>query len=293
MSEEILFRSSGSGALMTNKQGTVITETQLKRIDELLYEKLNGVNASGNKVKFEGTKKPEELADLIAKRDAPPELSDTAKAFVRKIWLQREKGIVKEIKSKYLDKGIFCEEDSITLISEIDGTFYTKNEERRTNSDHTGECDVFKDLGHKKVVHDLKSTWDAETYMTTTPYIANDWQGRIYMELWDADEFHLRFCLVDCPPHLVQKEKDVAKWKYYSGDMSDAELDVFEKSMQPIYDQIERNLIYSTNPGFTKEERVKTFTFYRDKSKMDEMAIRVKMAREYYKQITLNGQHEK
>jgi hypothetical protein len=50
--EEVLFRSSGSGALMVKKQ-TVITETQLKRIDELLYEKLNGVNAAGNKSKVD------------------------------------------------------------------------------------------------------------------------------------------------------------------------------------------------------------------------------------------------
>jgi hypothetical protein len=50
--------------------------------------KTHGINYGGNKVKFAGTKKPEELAELIAKRDAPPELSDTAKAFVRKIWLQ-------------------------------------------------------------------------------------------------------------------------------------------------------------------------------------------------------------
>jgi hypothetical protein len=33
-----------------------------------------------------------ELEGLETKRDAPPELSDTAKAFVRKVWLQNEKG---------------------------------------------------------------------------------------------------------------------------------------------------------------------------------------------------------
>jgi hypothetical protein len=38
MEKEILFRASGAGALLTNKQGSVITEGQLKRITELLYE---------------------------------------------------------------------------------------------------------------------------------------------------------------------------------------------------------------------------------------------------------------
>jgi hypothetical protein len=47
-------------------------------------KKTHGINYGGNKIKFAGTKSPKELAELIAKRDAPPELSDTAKAFVRK-----------------------------------------------------------------------------------------------------------------------------------------------------------------------------------------------------------------
>lgn len=291
MTEEILWRASGSGALMTNKSGSVITETQLKKIDELLSEKLNGVNAAGNKVKFEGTKKPEELADLIAKRDALPELSDTAKAFVRKVWLQIKKGVYLDIKSKYLDKGLYAEEDAITLLTEVEGVFYVKNEERRTNSDHTGECDIYKEFPDKKIVIDTKCSWSPETFMNATDDTGYEWQGRIYMELWDADEFHLKYCLVDAPPHLVQKEKDNAKWKYYSGDMNPEELDFFEKAMEPIYDQIDRNMVYSNNPLFTKEERVKTFVFFRDREKMKLMAERVKMAREYYQTITLNGKN--
>jgi hypothetical protein len=65
--------------------------------------KTHGINYGGNKVKFAGTKKPEELAELIAKRDAPPELSDTAKAFVEKL-VTGAKGVYIDIKSKYLIK---------------------------------------------------------------------------------------------------------------------------------------------------------------------------------------------
>ena len=289
--DEILFRASGSGALMTQKQGTGITSDQLKRIDELLYEKLHGINHGGNKVKFAGTKKPEELAELIAKRDAPPELSDTAKAFVRKVWLRNEKGIVKDIKSKFLDKGTFNEEEAITLISDVDGVMYFKNDERRQNEDHSGECDVIKEIDSKRVVHDVKCSWDAETFLNSKPSTDYEWQGRIYMELWDADEFQLRYCLVDCPDHLVAKEKEYAWRKYHSGLMTEEEEAKLETMMQPIYDQIDRNLIYSTSDKFTKEERVKTFVFTRDKDKMAEMKEAVKLAREYYKTITLNGKN--
>jgi len=291
ISEEVLFRASGSGALMTNKQGAGITDNQVEEIKTLLSEKLKGINANGNKVKWEGTTKPAKLAELTTKRDAPPELSDTAKAFVRKIWLQVKKGVYIDIKSKYLDKGLYAEEDAITLNSEVDGVFYIKNEERRSNANHSGECDIFKELPDKKIIIDIKCSWDPETFMAAKPDLIYEWQGRIYMELWDADEFHLKYCLVDAPPHLVQREKDNAKWKYYSGDMTDAELDLFEKAMEPIYEQIERNMVYSNNPAFTKEERVKTFVFIRDREKMKLMDERVKMAREYYKTITLNGKN--
>jgi hypothetical protein len=60
--------------------------------------------------------------------------------------------------------------------------------------------------------------------------------------------------------------------------MTDAELDL-EKSMEPIYEQIERNLVYSNNPCFLTKKNVKTFIFYRDKVKMAEMKEAVKLAR--------------
>lgn len=285
--EEVLFRASGSGALIVKKQGAGITENQLAEIDDLIYERSYLVNRAGNKVKFEGTTKPAKLAELIAKRDAPPELSDTAKAFVRQVWLQNEKGVVKDIKSKYLDKGTFNEDEAIILVSEIDNAFYTKNEIRKNNKDHSGECDIHDEA--RRIIHDVKCSWDAGTFMTSKPTIDYEWQGRIYMELWDCDEFWLRYCLVDCPPHLVAKEKYYAWAKYFSDSMSEEEQADLETMMQPIYDQIDRNLVYSNNERFTKEERVKTFKFYRDKSKMDEMAKMVKLAREYYQTITLNG----
>jgi hypothetical protein len=75
----------------------------------------------------------------------------------------------------------------------------------------------------------------------------------------------------------------------YSGDMTDRELDPFEKQTY-LHDQIDRNMVYSNNPLFTKEEKSKTF-LYRDRKKMELMSERVKLAREYFKTITLNGKN--
>lgn len=286
--EEVLFNASSAGALLTEKQGQRFTDVQFARITELQNERDLGININGNKVKFDGTKKPEELAELIRKRDAPPELSDTAKALVRKTWLKYEKGIYSQIKSKYLDKGIVKEEDSISLITEVEGVLYVKNEQRINNSFFTGEADIVKQFSDKRLVIDTKTSWDAETFIASKPTLDYEVQGQIYMELWDADEFELKFCLVDTPENLIQREKDNAKWKYFSGDMTDAELDELEKLMQPIYEQIERNMIFSTNPNIKKEECIKTFYFKRDREMYAKLEDKAILARDYYKTLTLN-----
>jgi hypothetical protein len=67
-------------------------------------------------------------------------------------------------------------------------------------------CDIFKEFPDKKIVIDTKCSWSPETFMNAEPDVLYEAQGDIYMELWDADEF-LKYCLVDAPPHLVQREK--------------------------------------------------------------------------------------
>lgn len=287
--KKILFNASLSGGFLTDKQGTTFTEVMAQKIIEMEKERDTGLNANGNKVKFEGTKKPEELAELIKRRDAPEELSDTAKAIVKQTWRKLELGIVKQIKSKFLEKGTYNEEDSISLLTDVENVAYVKNTERRENDYFTGECDIFKDFVHKKIVIDTKTSWDAETFMNAKPSLDNEVQGEIYMELWDADEFHLKFCLIDCPPHLLEKEKHHATSKFYDKDMSDEELNMVDELIKPIHEQIERNLIYSNNPNIKKEDCIKTFIFKRDREKYKKLESRAKLGQEYYKTIRLNG----
>ena len=287
--EKVLFNASSAGALLTEKQGAKITVAQLQRISELEKERDTGLNANGNKVKFDGTKKPEELAELIAKRDAPPELSDTAKTLVKRMWLKYEKGIYTNLKNKYVEKGNLMEEDSISLVSEVENSIFVKNTERIENEYFTGEADIIKDLENKRLIIDTKTSWSAETFMEAKPTLNYEVQGQIYMNLYDADEFELKFCLVDTPEHLIQREKDSLKWKYYSNEMSDVELDLLEKSLEPLYEQIDRNMRFSNNPSINKEECIKTFYFKRNDEIYEKLVEKVKLAREYYKTITLNG----
>lgn len=285
--KKILFNASLSGGFLTEKQGQGITQNQILRILELEKERDTGINSNGNKVKFEGNKVTE-LEKLIKQRDALEELSDTAKSIVKQTWRKLELGIVKKVKSKFLEKGTYNEEDSITLLTEVEGVVYKKNTERKENDYFTGECDIFKDFISKKIVIDIKTCWDAETFMNAKPSLDNEVQGEIYMKLWDADEFHLKFCLTDCPPHILTKEKYNATREFYDKDMSDEELSMVDELIKPIHEQIERNLVYSNNPNIKKEDCVKTFIFKRDKERYSKLEHRAKMGQDYYKTIKLN-----
>lgn len=268
----LLFRASGVGALAVQKQGAGITEIQLNKIVELEEKFKGGKPLTGPQ--------EAELERLKIKRDAPPELSDTAKAFIRELWLWREKGIRYEITSKYLEKGLWAEHQAITLLQGILGRNLTRNTVRMENGVFSGLADIIEI--ERREGHDTKCSWNAKTFMDAVPTINNEWQGRVYMELYDLDIFNVQYCLVDAPEHIFNDE--LFRWKR-NHNIIDHEL-AEHKEKLAIFS---RGLIYSDNPAFTPKERVKTFTFHRDEEKMSFMYDQVKLGVEYYKTITLNG----
>lgn len=295
MENTILFRSHRAGDIMTNKQGSVITEKQLAMWDDYATRIREGGKITD--------KQKQTFKELTIKKNKPFELSDTAKSAVRSVWLKNEKGFIKSIKSKYLDKGIFGEEIGMSLLTEVDGRFYSKNTERIIKGNRTGECDSIFEIDPKlsltpeiykgrkvKVIQDVKCCWDADTFMRSDFDHDYEWQGRDYMDQYDVDEFWLRYCLVDCPDHLVKKEKDYLFNKYYSDSMDDVETQKLEEMLEPLFQQIERNLVYSTNPAYNKEERVKTFKITRDDAIFQEYLDRIPHCLDFYKTIKLNNQ---
>lgn len=279
---EILFRSHRAVDIMTDARGTVITEKQLATWNDYATRLREGGKLTANQQKT--------FTELTKKKNAPFQLSDTAKSAVRAIWLGTEKGFRKDIKSKFLDKGIFGEEMGISLLSEVDGRFYSKNAERKTKGNRTGECDIIETIDGKKVIMDVKCSWDPETFMNADFSKQYEWQGRDYMDLYEADEFWLRYCLVDTPEHLINKQKEW-KWReFYADTMSDEEQHVLEERMKPIFDQIDLNSKFSTNPQYTPEERVKTFKITRDDAIFQKYLDRIPHCIEFYKSIRLNNQ---
>lgn len=130
---------------------------------------------------------------------AKTELEKMAKEFVY--------GYTDEVSSKYTDKGLQVERDSLDLYNSVFFTDYTKNTERKTNDWVTGECDIF--TGSKII--DLKSSWSLQTFPATSNSGEDkgyEWQLRVYMWLWDVDEAEIAYCMVNTPQELIGYERE-------------------------------------------------------------------------------------
>jgi hypothetical protein len=277
---EITFRASGIGALMTDGRGTSLTDIQ--------KGKLEGYKAT---LRGGGALTPtqkKEFEDYDARSKAPFELSDTAKAFVKENWLWNEKGFYQPIKSDYTEKGIFNEEEGLSLLSRVHGNIYKKNTVRKYKGNKTGECDVEFKKQTTKIIIDVKNCWNSKTFINAKPDKIYDWQGDTYLDIYDADEFWLCYTLTDCPVHLLNKQKERLFYDFTSADMDVEEKHAIEERLQPMFEQIERNLVYSNSKLYTEEERIKIFKFYRDPEKTKLLDDRIPFALDYYPTIKLN-----
>lgn len=269
ISNKLLFRASGVGALCTKNQKVGLTEKQIITFDGFIAKTKEGKDLTPTQAK--------EYERLKALKDAPPELSDTAKTFMRELWLWHKKGIYTEIKSKYLEKGIYAETEAIKLLVDVEKKYYKKNLIRKDNGVLTGLPDII----YKKLVIDTKCCWNANTFMASKLTDLYEWQGRVYMELFDCDEFELKYCLVDCPPHIYEFE-------LYKFKMAKNIIDDTIPEAKAMIANFRKTLIYSDNPNFTKEERVKTFKIYRDDTKIEYLYDQISMATKFYENLTLN-----
>ena len=95
--ENILFRASGFYALMTESRGVVLTENQKQTLADYKLRDAGEGKPLTDKQKID-------FEVLLSKENAKPELSDTAKRYIEKMWLFNQKGFYEELTSKYLEK---------------------------------------------------------------------------------------------------------------------------------------------------------------------------------------------
>ena len=132
-------------------------------------------------------------------------LSVGAKTEIERIAKELVYGYDEVITSKYMDKGIAVEDQSIELYNSVFFTNHVKNTERKSNEWITGECDIF---APGKII-DIKSSWSLATFPATSKAGQDkqyEWQGRAYMWLWDVPEFEIAYCMVNTPDELISWE---------------------------------------------------------------------------------------
>jgi hypothetical protein len=140
------------------------------------------------------------------------ELSKTTQKELIKIYAAHLMGVSQSMTSKYLEKGIEAEEDSITLKSKHDKRFYTKNTERKKDAYFSGECDIIDG----DTIHDIKSSWSLESHLLKRVDKLNPdyfWQGQVYMHLYGATNYSVCHCLVNTPDYLTAKEQQTFLYK--------------------------------------------------------------------------------
>jgi len=195
-------------------------------------------------------------------------LSQTAKTYIHELVLEHKYGIRKEFSSRYTDKGIQVEDESISLVNDVlDVKFIYKNEEYFENDWITGTPDV----NTEDVLLDVKSSWDATTFPFFDTEIPNKdyfYQLQGYMWLTGKTQSMLCYCLVDTPIDMVEDEIRRAHWKLHK---IEEDLDLRE--------EILRKHEFSQVP---KNRRVKVFYVQKDEAVIEAIKEKIELCREYY-----------
>lgn len=263
--------------------GNKITDKQLEKL-ALLQTRKDGHDKGLAKYKPLTKNMENDLADLIAKRDAPFELGATAKSFIAETWLEREHGYKEPMESQETLKGKLCEQDSIRLVAKkFDASFRRINKQNFKNDFFTGTPDII--LEDIRKIEDVKTSWSIKTYNNVKDldplYFG---QGQVYMDILSEvygkpfHEFAVHYCLVDTPPQMITDMKMKFFYKYGNDEENEHYIEACK--------QIDRNHVVSHLPFRT---RIKTFEFERNKKYIAELKRRMPAAREFYKSQVLGG----
>jgi len=268
--DNILFRCSSLGHIMTepNKFKTVYfvgdAEVSAAKYNSLIDKAVDGLNLDALALMRQEKVETNEV------------LAEGTKTHLIDVYVQNKYGRKQDITSKYMEKGLMVEEDSITLFSRVNKTFYRKNEEKILGLYIAGTPDLFTgdSITSAESIVDIKSSWDIFTYFRTRAKDMNKmyyWQLMGYMALTGAKTATLAYCLVNTPDTIINDEKRKLSWKM--GLIDDANPD-FQKACE----DIDRLSIYDDIP---LNERVYTIQVERDEAAINAIYERVIACREW------------
>jgi hypothetical protein len=131
-------------------------------------------------------------------------LSQTTKTYCEN-WLKEQiNGRKKQIQSKYMQKGIEVESDSINFINNFTGSNYSKNESYFENEFLTGTPDIIA----PEWIIDVKNSYDFSSFPLFETEINKDYYAQLqgYMYLTGRRKAILIYTLVDMPDQMIESE---------------------------------------------------------------------------------------
>jgi len=271
------------GLLMTNPKG----KSNLQKHDEavvLRKQKKSEYDALANKE----TKTAGSLLSKVVELDREierlkplidiPVLSETCKTKLKQIYTEETTGRKKMIQSKYLEKGLMVEEDSITAYSVYTGNFHKKNEVTENNGWVTGTMD----FEWEDEAIDTKSSWDIYTFDNARLSNINpiyEWQLHTYMWLYKKAKAKLVYCLINTPEHLIRAEEAKMMYSLFGNEMNMKHAPVYMlEAFEDAKREIRKNSIFDDLP---LERKIKVFEIERVESKIELMKKRILECRWY------------
>ena len=262
--DNLLVRCSCLGKVMTPGKGSVLTEKQAEELDRL----------SGLPQRTE--KQEDTYQRLLAKKSAPPELSDTAKSYLKELYVFHKYGkdtVGGSERSKYTMKGVSVEDNSIKLLNRLDNAYYSKNEDYFANEFICGTPDIIvKSENIPTKIIDIKSSWDAASLLSNLGQPLNSnyyYQMQGYMALTGATEAEVAYCLVSMPDEIINSEK---KRIYYLLNPTTEENPDYKKAIQ----KLEDNMTFDEIP---EQERIIKFKVERDDAVIQSIYEKVRNCR--------------
>ena len=132
-------------------------------------------------------------------------LSQTTKSYLQDWYKEQVYGVKKQIKSKYIQKGLALEDTAIEFYSvAMDKDFMIKNLDHFEDDFFTGTPDCF----HDGIVYDFKTSWDCFTFplFDDQPDNGYFYQLQVYMHLTGLKKAKLVYTLQDTPDFLTYEE---------------------------------------------------------------------------------------
>jgi hypothetical protein len=217
------------------------------------------------------------VGKIVPKRG---KLTQGAITWLTEKWVERKRGIRKDITSKYFDKGNLTEQDGLGMLNRnvYPNTFIRKNDERRENEYVTGTADCITPDG---MVYDIKNAFDWWTFAKADLTWEYEWQIKSYMWLWGVEKGRLFYCLNNMPEELFADEE---RKLFYSGKFLHYEDDRFQEATE----DLKLKFMYD---GIPEVERFKIWDLELTEKDINLMKDSVNEARRVLQEMEENHEH--